>query len=392
KINDNRFSQWDVTDIQGGVIDQHAAANYLGHAPLIRVALAPLFHALSSSTVLAGDMENQVRTHHPVHFSTALRNEATKQQGKQRALLVGINRHADSSWNLEGCVNDVYRISEILQTRFGYEADNIRLLIDERATAANIRERMEWLLDGADDEAQRLFYYSGHGARIPGYNALEVIDQQDEVLVPHDFSWTDPSTALVDDEFLDLYAQLPYAARFAAVFDCCHAGGMSRSGGTNVRGLTPPDDIRHRLMKFEGGVWRSRAGWEEKSAAVRAPLACSSNRPTMRRSFLGASRTLRPARDQFIEARNVRGHQGPYMPVLLYACSEAQLAFEHRVGTKTHGAFTYALTELLERSEPGQLTFHDLVASVAASINQLGYQQAPTIEGPSAALSLPFNF
>jgi hypothetical protein len=112
----------------------------------------------------------------------------------------------------------------------------------------------------------------------------------------------------------------------------------------------------------------------------------------MRRSFLGASRTLRPARDQFIEARSVRGHQGPYMPILLYACSEAQLAFEHRAGTKTHGAFTYALAELLERSEPGQLTFHDLIRSVTAEVHQLGYHQAPTIEGPSFALSLPFSF
>lgn len=374
RLVDQGFKQCELPDIEGALLEQHAAPSYLGHSLGVRAALVPLFRqrALSSG---------EEREKPGLSLSVGLRKKA-REQAPKRALLVGVNRHADPSFNLEGCVNDVYRVSEILQTRFGYEADSVRMLIDERATSTNIRERLEWLLEDADDDAQRLFYYSGHGVRIPGYNALEVVDQQDEALVPHDFSWADPGTALVDDEFMELYSQLPYSARFTVVFDCCHAGGMSRAGGTNVRGLTPPDDIRHRLMRFDGHRWKERCQWEEKSSAVRAPMA-SSDAARLRRSFVGGCRSLRPPKEAFKLERELRDHEGPYMPLILYACKETELAFEHRVGTKSHGAFTYALSEYVERNYQPGMAFQDVVSSLSREIQSLGYNQSPTLEGPT---------
>src|SRR5678815_3221578 len=86
-------------------------------------------------------------------------------------------------------------------------------------------------------------YYSGHGAQIPGYGVGEKVDRKDECLVPHDFDWS-REHAVTDDQFYDLYSQLPYDTRFLTIFDCCHSGGMTRDGAARVRGLTPPDDIR----------------------------------------------------------------------------------------------------------------------------------------------------
>ena len=284
-------------------------------------------------------------------------------------------------------MNDIYKVSALLQERFGYDAEHIRLLVDERATAQNIRERLRWLLEGASDGTERLFYFSGHGARVPGYNALEVIDQLDECLVPHDFSWHDPSTALLDDEFLDLYSQLPYDAHFSAILDCCHAGGMARGGGANVRGLRPPDDIRHRTLAFSGSCWHERDGIESKEQAIRCP-----GRGGFKRSFLGGARALRPPDQDFADARKDRDHHGPYMPVLLYACAEDQLAFEHRVGTMTHGAFSYALTEYLAHETPQGLSFLTLAKHVTERLARLGYAQTPTLEGPTVRLDqFPFD-
>jgi hypothetical protein len=94
----------------------------------------------------------------------------------------------------------------------GFDPENIRIVLDERATRAAIRERIDWLLDGTADGQERVLYYSGHGAQLPDYNAAEVTDHVDECLVPYDFHWTQDS-AITDDDFLQYYTALPYSAK-----------------------------------------------------------------------------------------------------------------------------------------------------------------------------------
>jgi metacaspase-1 len=100
-----------------------------------------------------------------------------------RALLVGINDYPNPDDCLEGCVNDVFRMSATLQ-QIGFDPEEMRVLFNERATAAAIRERFAWLLEDPQPGDQRVFFYSGHGAQIPDYNSDEVIDHTDETLVP----------------------------------------------------------------------------------------------------------------------------------------------------------------------------------------------------------------
>jgi hypothetical protein len=77
--------------------------------------------------------------------------------------------------------------------------------------------------------------------------------------VPYDFAWT-KETAITDDDFYHLYVDLPYGARFFAIFDCCHSAGMTRDGMRKIRGITPPDDIRHRMLEWDARqqIWRER--------------------------------------------------------------------------------------------------------------------------------------
>ena len=180
----------------------------------------------------------------------------------RRAFLVGINDYPNPDDRLEGCVNDVFKMSATLQ-QIGFDAEDIRILLNERATGAAIRERFTWLLEDPQPGDQRVFFYSGHGAQVPDYNSDEVIDHTDETFVPFDFDWNDRSTYLTDDDFNDLYAQLPYETAFLAFLDCCHSGGMTRAGGAKVRGLNPPDDIRHRMLKWN----RERELWEPRNLA-----------------------------------------------------------------------------------------------------------------------------
>ena len=56
-----------------------------------------------------------------------------------KALLVGINKYKMSDADLQGCVNYVTNMRDILLKYFSFAAKDIRVLVDERAT-----KRISW--------------------------------------------------------------------------------------------------------------------------------------------------------------------------------------------------------------------------------------------------------
>lgn len=314
----------------------------------------------------------------------------------RRALLVGIDRYPNEADRLRGCVNDAFLMSSVLQES-GFPAEGLRLLLDERATSAALRERLAWLLDDVRPGDVRCFYYSGHGAQVPAYGPDEVVDSVDEVLVTHDFDWSDPrGTGLVDDDLFRLYAQLPYDAHFVMVLDCCHAGGVARGAGPRVRGVTPPDDVRHRALRWDAarGVWIERRFADLLPAPARA-LAKGNRRfvgrltpggPAVVRRLGCAARLRNQADRAFERLKHARGHRGPYLPMILEACREHELAFEYEHGAQSFGAFTYTLARVLRahRGAPRPLTFEALVEAVGTELRALRFDQRPRLTGPSA--------
>lgn len=301
----------------------------------------------------------------------------------RRALLVGINEYPRPEMRLEGCVNDVYLISRRLQ-ELGFAAENVRLVLNDRATATAIRDRLEWLLDGCGDGQGRVFYYSGHGARLPGYGSGETVDRADECLVPHDFDWT-PERAVIDNWFYELYSELPPLAQVLAIFDCCHSGGIARDGNARVRGLNPPDDIRHRVLTWdeERGAWGLRtrsAGGRPGDGSVR-----------VRRMFRG-TRAPVPGQGRSWDDPAPFGHAGPFFPVILEACGEVQFAHEYRDGATPHGAFTWSLGRVLSRSRRPR-SYGELIERVREQLGRLGFVQDPALEGPEgvAGRGIPWS-
>ena len=64
---------------------------------------------------------------------------------EKRALLVGINAYSDGALN--GCVNDVIRINQVITNHFGFtDSKNKRMLTDKSATTKNILDRLTWLV------------------------------------------------------------------------------------------------------------------------------------------------------------------------------------------------------------------------------------------------------
>jgi hypothetical protein len=316
---------------------------------------------------------------------------------RQRALLIGINDYPDPANRLEGCVNDVFEMSAVLQ-ECGFAPQDIRVVLNDRATASGIMERLNWLLDGSQDGANRVLFYSGHGAQIPEYGEKQEVDHLDECLVPVDFDWS-REKAITDTQFHELYSQLPESAHFLTVFDCCHSGGMTREGGPRVRGLTPPDDIRHRLLK-----WNADEGmWEQRELEPDNPD--SRKWPDSGLHFVGetrATRKLGRAMDlrtlpnrQYDAARKAFDHSGPFLPVILEACQENQLSYEYRHGVTSYGAFTWILTrvfrEFLKRNK--HMTWEQLIRAVTQKLVKMRYPQTPVLVGPSEVVnkSIPWK-
>lgn len=335
---------------------------------------------------------------------------AVPERQKMRALLVGIAEYADPSYTLEGPVNDVFLVSQTLQ-EMGIDADAIRVTLNDRATAAAIRERLVWLLADAREGDIMFFYFSGHGAQVPAYGSDAEVDRIDECLVPYDFNWQ-TGNAIFDNEFAALYSQLPYESKFIAMFDCCHAGGLQRGGAAGgggasriqgARSIAIPDDIRHRALRWDkkSQMWLPRKKMMANGKALKAEMMAAElgKTPAAKATAeaaakvegrvgadgtlgrIGRAQTLRGDTPGDYEARRkAYGHRGPYMPILLEACAENQSAYEYQHGSVSYGAFTYALCESLNRGRTpnkntAPITFETLIEATKKRVK-------PVASGP----------
>lgn len=362
----------------------HAAPGYLKHEITCSSFWSPLlsrFNPERSGPMPRGD---------PWSRGTA----RTARSRVRRALLVGIDEYPKEAERLYGCVNDVFAMSATLQD-CGFAPEEIRTCLNDRATTEGILSRLAWLTDGAQAGDQLVFFYSGHGARLPQYGLHEEPDRLTETLVPYDFDWT-PERLVSDEQIYQFYAQLPYDTQLLMIFDCCHAGSMHRQSGARARGIAPPDDIRHRELKWdrEREMWVPR-DFEELNARFSA-------RKTDRRQFFGDSlSTVRIGRAAPLRLTGEKDYEkakaasdvpvGPFLPLIIEACSEEQLSYEYRHGVTSYGAFTFCLTSILRREK--DITFSKLMELASERLKELQYDQKPQILGPAKYMNarVPFE-
>jgi hypothetical protein len=157
------------------------------------------------------------------------------------ALLVGIDEYAAAAGAhafgpLAGPVNDVARARDLLVTRFGFDPADIVTLLGEQAThEAIVRTFERHLIARAGPDTRVLFWFSGHGSRIPDGSKLDRAprdfgdDPFDDTLVAYDSRAVDATGGydLTDDELHSLLAALP-SRNVVVVTDCCHSGGVLR--------------------------------------------------------------------------------------------------------------------------------------------------------------------
>jgi hypothetical protein len=366
----------------------HSAAAYLMHGITRTSFWSPLVDRASRRT--RGGGAELAEATDPWNRAPARALEARL---RRKALLIGIEDYPNEADRLAGCVNDVFAMSATLQD-CGFEPEQIRICLNERATTEGILSRIEWLVEGAQSGDELVFFYAGHGARVPEYGELGEPDHLTETLVPYDFDWT-PSHMVSDDQIYEFYAQLPYGTQLLMVIDCCHSGSMHRQGAARARGITPPDDIRHRELKWD----RDEQMWVERDFDAINPDF--SRRVEDERAFFGRNlATVRLGRAAPLRIGDIKNYEtskkasagpvGPFLPLIIEACAEEEFSYEYRHGVTSYGAFTFCFTSILRQEK--DITFKRLVELTAERLEKLGYKQTPQILGPEIHINAKVPF
>lgn len=142
----------------------------------------------------------------------------------KRAVLVGINYNNLPDLKLNGCVNDIILMRNVLIDAYGYDKRNITMLRDDGLpqyqlpNRNNILNSLESLCALTTTSDELWVHYSGHGTYRRDYNNDEV-DGYDEVIVPLDY---ETNGTIVDEQ---LKAVLETAAGTVIISqDCCNSG------------------------------------------------------------------------------------------------------------------------------------------------------------------------
>lgn len=266
----------------------------------------------------------------------------------KRALSIGIDQYPlwPADRQLNGCVNDVKLIQEVLAGQFGFPRENLVLVTNADATQERILAELDALIAATQQDDIVVFHYAGHGSQVTDLNGDEP-SGYDSTLVPYDSAgWQGQNRDITDDVLeLKLTALGEKTSYITLLFDCCHSGSVTRDvQGPRSRSLPPDRRPREELLAMLPPV------------PARAPQAS------------GPSGWL-PIADKY---------------VMIAGCRDDETSYEYQTpgdaGVVSHGALTYFLARELRQVTPGT-TYRDVFERAAAQVNAYASTQHPQMEG-----------
>lgn len=176
------------------------------------------------------------------------------------ALIVGISDYVhfgdEPGGDLPGAEHDARAWRDVLVARYGFPAENVRLLLSREATRAGIEAGLrEWLPSVARPGDNVLFIYSGHGSQMWDENGDED-DGLDETLAPADVESLDTSFDIGDDEIGEWLGELP-TENVVVFLDNCNSGtgtrdvtpfARTRQLGRDVEEVEKPASVARRAL------------------------------------------------------------------------------------------------------------------------------------------------
>jgi hypothetical protein len=279
----------------------------------------------------------------------------------RKALLVGINDYPGTQNDLQGCVNDVTNVYDVLVKYFSFLPAEIVVLSNSRARKSAIIDGLKSLLGSGKEGDTLVFHYSGHGSQVRDAEGDELEDGKDEVICPYDFDWSDGF--IKDDDLASLVAGMKKGVRLEIILDSCHSG-------TGTREII----LDRRSLPYAGPSKLDAAALWESPHCIRP-------------------RFLAPPADIALRADEVFGRElrlrriaraDPMNHVLWAACRSDQFSADAEIDGKPAGAFTYYFCRHL-RDTQGRVTREQLLKLVRASLKYDGFSQVPQLEGPTGS-------
>ncbi len=272
------------------------------------------------------------------------------------ALLIGINRYKkESIRKLNGCVNDVNAVKEVLTNKFAVPEMNIQTLVNREATRDGIIDAFRthlianakaWSVSGTSNSPPAfLLHYSGHGSRVPEKMKGVEPDGYHETIVPYD-SRVGEIYDIKDWELRNLVDELAhYSQNITIVLDCCHSGAGTRFKET-------PSDLM-----------------------IRTRHCPTDNRPQP--IYIHTDNESASDEDStMIRALHHENH------VLLAACRNKESALEQRFDEKIHGNLTYFwVQELSKLTTLHKPTYQEIYRRIRYQITSFNRNQTPQCEG-----------
>ncbi|MDB5313644.1 MAG: 5-methylthioadenosine/S-adenosylhomocysteine nucleosidase [Gemmataceae bacterium] len=158
-----------------------------------------------------------------------------------RALVIGIANYQNVKKLPAAVRKDAEKIAELLQSAAygGYPPGQVKLLLDEQATAARIRHELQELGQNAKPGDTVVFFFSGHGGRKP--NGPDA----GNYLIPYDCNPSNLRNSAIESAELTnfLSASVIKSQRLVVLLDACFSAGT----GDPKEGIEPADGIKAGL-------------------------------------------------------------------------------------------------------------------------------------------------
>lgn len=278
----------------------------------------------------------------------------------RKALLVGINDYPGTQNDLQGCVNDITNIYDILVKYFSFLPADIVMLSNSRARKSAIVDGLKSMLGSGKEGDTLVFHYSGHGSQVPDMEGDEP-DGKDEVICPYDFDWSDGF--IKDDDMASLITGMRKGVRLEVILDSCHSGTGTREIILDRSSLA----VARPSGMDAVSLWNSPQCIRPRFLAPPPDVALRAD------EIFGRELPLR---------RIARGD--PMNHALWAACRSDQYSADAEIGGRPAGAFTYYFCRHV-RDTQGKVTREQLLKLVRASLKHEGFSQVPQLEGPAGS-------
>jgi len=287
--------------------------------------------------------------------------------GNKKALFVGIN-YFKTKAELNGCINDVKNVSELVCARFGFK--NCLYLTDEnpdplmKPTYNNIINGMKWLVRGAKSGDSLFFHYSGHGGTATDAENDE-IDSFDETILPVDYSY---SGQIVDDVIYEnLVEPLPEGCRLTAIFDSCHSG--------TVMDLPYTYQCDGQIEVIENDT---RKNIFTQALNIVSDVV-SGNSSGIIDSILGmfTSGTSTSNANGVTNEETIQKRKHNAEVIQFSGCKDSQTSADVKINNISTGAMSYAIITALSQNR--QFSYADLLTEIRSIMKKKGFSQIPQL-------------